>query len=107
LKSHSPESKAIFLFYGDELKNHGAAAYLSSFLKYMGRIWKETETQIADDPHLFAESVLNLLNNKKKRNALGQAGRDTATMFYDWRIIGEQLLRLYEDIWNKHKDNTR
>ncbi|MGA1840848.1 MAG: glycosyltransferase [bacterium] len=43
--SPNSERKAIFLFYGDVIKSRGTAIYLSSFLKYMGQIWKETETQ--------------------------------------------------------------
>ncbi|MDA2926238.1 glycosyltransferase [Acidobacteria bacterium AH-259-G07] len=51
---------------------------------------------IADNPDEFALWTLALLRNPDFCQRLGQAGRQTAEQFYDWRLLGEQMSELYE-----------
>ncbi|MFC1891441.1 glycosyltransferase [Thermodesulfobacteriota bacterium] len=56
---------------------------------------------IADDPTFFAESVIDLLEDKNKRIALGSAGRETVEQNYEWSLIGQQLCKIYEGLLNR------
>jgi GT2 family glycosyltransferase/glycosyltransferase involved in cell wall biosynthesis len=51
---------------------------------------------IADAPEDFAMWTLALLRNPEFGRRMGEAGRLTATQFYDWSEIGRQLIQLYE-----------
>ena len=53
------KAKAIFLFYGDIVKSHGTAVYLSSFLKYMNYIWKDTDALFFQAHLSNGDSYLN------------------------------------------------
>ena len=56
------------------------------------------EILIADEPKAFAEAVLRLLTDASLRRKLGEKGRARVERDYDWRSIGEKLLRLYESL---------
>ena len=56
------------------------------------------EILIADEPKAFAEAVLRLLTDASLRRRLGEKGRARVERDYDWRSIGEKLLRLYESL---------
>ena len=56
------------------------------------------EILIADAPKAFAEAVLRLLTDASLRRKLGEKGRARVERDYDWRSIGEKLLRLYESL---------
>jgi len=51
---------------------------------------------IADDPELFAEKTVELLRRPEKAARLGRNGRMLMVERYDWRIIGEDMNRVYE-----------
>jgi len=57
---------------------------------------------LADQPQEFAQKVISLLNDDKKRQLLGDAGRTLVLEKYDWNIIGDQLLNIYEELKNEN-----
>lgn len=56
------------------------------------------EIVLADDPALFARSVVRLLNDPGARQALGRRARERAVASYSWEKSGRELLALYEEI---------
>jgi hypothetical protein len=42
---------------------------------------------LADEPGLFAQEVIGLLQDANRRNELGQAGFEFAAAHYDWSAI--------------------
>ena len=46
---------------------------------------------IADDPHAFAASVLDVLRNPARRVQLERAARDLVVAHYDWAAVSQQL----------------
>lgn len=52
---------------------------------------------IRDDPRLFAGAVIDLLQDPRRREALGQAGRQLAIEKYDWQVIARPML----DEWQR------
>jgi glycosyltransferase involved in cell wall biosynthesis len=87
LKSLSPESKAIFLFYGDVIKNHRTAVYLSSFLKYLSHIWKDTDT-------LFFQVYLSHGDSCLKESELPKLSEAPLIKLYPY--IPKIIWRFYE-----------
>ena len=53
---------------------------------------------MAENTEEFALWTLALLRNPDFAARLGRAGRETAVQFYDWRLMGEQMLSLYEGL---------
>jgi sugar transferase (PEP-CTERM/EpsH1 system associated) len=53
---------------------------------------------IADQPEMLARSVVALLENPEKRNALGRAGRSLVEARYSWKHCTYELLRLLDEI---------
>ena len=53
---------------------------------------------IADTPQDIADAVLKLMNDIQLREKLGRAARVQAEKLYDWRILSDQLLAVYETI---------
>lgn len=51
---------------------------------------------IAEDAQEFALWTLALLRDSYFCHRLGQAGRQTARQYYDWKDIGKQMIELYE-----------
>lgn len=51
---------------------------------------------IADEPEEFARWTLALLRNPDYCRRLGLRGREEVENLYDWDVLGEQLLELYE-----------
>ncbi len=51
---------------------------------------------VADEEREFATQAITLLNDSKKRNKVGQLGRQLVERFYDWEKISEKLLKVYE-----------
>lgn len=49
---------------------------------------------LADDPHSFANRVIELLTNPHLRARLAMGGRRLVEQQYDWSVIGEDLRRL-------------
>lgn len=61
---------------------------------------KDADIVLGDTPREFAQRVIVLLQDQKKRETLGTAARKLVLEKYDWRIIGKKLNRIYEDIKN-------
>lgn len=61
---------------------------------------KDVDIVLGDTPREFAQQVIVLLQDQRKREALGAAARKLVLEKYDWRIIGKRLNRIYEDITN-------
>ncbi|MDH3689330.1 MAG: glycosyltransferase family 4 protein [Gammaproteobacteria bacterium] len=53
---------------------------------------------IADDPQLFAEHVIELLNNGALRQVIGAQARTLAEQRYDWCAIGELQRAAYKAV---------
>ncbi len=51
---------------------------------------------IADEPHVFAKSVVELIENRKRRRKLGLAARQLVESEHDWRQITPLLEQVYE-----------
>jgi sugar transferase (PEP-CTERM/EpsH1 system associated) len=54
------------------------------------------ELLFADDPVSFASATVDLLRDRERRRALGQAARSLAESRHDWRSITSLLERVYE-----------
>lgn len=59
---------------------------------------------IADKPEDFAKQVLLLLNNASFRAQIGEEARQFVEERYEWRIIGEKLNKVYQEIINNRND---
>ncbi len=53
---------------------------------------------IADDPEIFAKRTIELLRNPELAMKLGENGRKLMIEKYDWDIIGQKMLRVYEEL---------
>jgi len=53
---------------------------------------------IAEKPREFAAWTAALLRNPEFCRKLGAAGRATAEQYYDWSLLGRQLISLYESL---------
>jgi len=52
-------------------------------------------------PELFADTLIKLLKNKKLRDEFGEASREIAEKKFDWEIIVEKYIKVYEEVLNK------
>ena len=50
---------------------------------------------VSDDPHQFADSVIQLLKDKQLRRKLGGNGRSLVQEKYDWKSIAKKLDSIY------------
>ncbi len=53
---------------------------------------------MADSPQDIANAVLKLMKDEKLREQLGKAAHEQAEKLYDWRILGDKLLAVYDTI---------
>ena len=53
---------------------------------------------IADTAEEFSNWVVALLRNPHFCQRLGQTGRETAVQHYDWSLLGEEMVSLYESL---------
>ncbi len=58
----------------------------------------ETHVLIADDPVLFAQQVVTLLQDPQLQRSLGQAGRRYVEQFHPWPAAVDRLERLYQKV---------
>jgi sugar transferase (PEP-CTERM/EpsH1 system associated) len=72
-------------------------AIVSTSLGCEGIEVTEREVAIADEPQEFAQRLLELWDDRERRNALGRAARRLAER-YDWRSITPILEKVYEEI---------
>ena len=54
---------------------------------------------IADTAEEFSNWVVALLRNPDFCQRLGRAGRQTAVQHYDWSLLGEEMVHLYESLY--------
>jgi len=52
----------------------------------------------ADDPEQFADSVVSLLRDPRRRRALGDAGRCLVEERYSWSQVGRQFEARCEEV---------
>lgn len=62
----------------------------------------EEHVLIADEPEKFADSVIELLRNKKQRKCLEKNGKKLAENVYDWKIIGKDIDKAFESLLSNH-----
>jgi sugar transferase (PEP-CTERM/EpsH1 system associated) len=55
---------------------------------------------VADQPELFAQSIIDLLCSKEKRSSLGKAGRALVEAEYSWEQCGDAVIRAFEEMEN-------
>ena len=53
---------------------------------------------MADSPQDIAAAVIKLMNDEQLRDRLGKAAHEQAEKLYDWRILGDKLLAVYDTI---------
>ncbi|MDQ6659968.1 MAG: glycosyltransferase [Chloroflexota bacterium] len=51
---------------------------------------------VANSPQEFAEAALSVLDNPELQATLSQFGRKYVEQQHDWRVVTEQLIRIYE-----------
>jgi glycosyltransferase involved in cell wall biosynthesis len=61
------------------------------------------ELLIADTPSEFAEQVMRLFQSQTLREQLAHQARTRVEVRYDWNIIGQKLLKVYDDIARRQK----
>lgn len=59
---------------------------------------REKEVVIADTPEDFAENVIDLIENRNKRESIARAGRKRVENIYDWNVLVERLEKVYTEI---------
>lgn len=57
-----------------------------------------TELLVADTPASFAAQVMQLVDNRERRETLAQAGRKRVETTYSWHAIGERLENVYAGV---------
>jgi glycosyltransferase involved in cell wall biosynthesis len=50
----------------------------------------------------FSDSIVVLARNRQRRSQIGEAARKYILEEHDWKRIGDQLLRIYEEFVNEH-----
>jgi glycosyltransferase involved in cell wall biosynthesis len=53
---------------------------------------------IRDEPKAFAEAVIAVLRDRELGRRLGERGRATVERFYDWDLIGRNLVEAYREV---------
>jgi len=57
-----------------------------------------THLALADDPAIFAEAILRLLNDEVFYRNLRQAARQLIEEHFDWRILGKEINRIIDEV---------
>lgn len=70
------------------------------------KVENEEHVMIADEPEEFAESVIELLRNKKQRKILEKNGKKLVENVYDWKIIGRDIDKAFESLLSNHSLST-
>jgi glycosyltransferase involved in cell wall biosynthesis len=58
---------------------------------------------IADEPEVFADRTVRLLQNKTMRTAFGQAARQLVESKYSWKTVGQSLQNTYENVLRQRR----
>lgn len=59
---------------------------------------QEKEVIIADTPEGFAQRVIDLIENPKRRKSVAMAGRKRVEISYDWSVLVERLEQVYTQV---------
>ncbi len=59
---------------------------------------KGTHLAIADDPVEFSRQIITLLHDKEKRCAMAERARRWVEKRYDWTLLGNKLITLYDEL---------
>jgi len=57
---------------------------------------KGTNIALADNPHQFAQAIIDLMADPKRVQSMGAEGRRLVCEKYDWDVVGEKLNAIYE-----------
>lgn len=57
---------------------------------------------LADEPDRFAESIRSLLANADSFEKMRHAARELVDTRYDWKVIGDEMNRVIEDLIQQH-----
>jgi sugar transferase (PEP-CTERM/EpsH1 system associated) len=57
---------------------------------------KDLNIALADNPQLFAQSIIELMEQPQTTNRMGREGRKLVCQQYDWDVVGEKLNAIYE-----------
>jgi glycosyltransferase involved in cell wall biosynthesis len=66
----------------------------------------EENILIADDPPDFAAQTVRLLTDAELRARLIRNGRRLVETTYDWEVIAQRLLQIYDDVMSHGKSST-
>ncbi len=61
---------------------------------------------VRDKPSSFADAIVELLNDKQKRERLAACGYEIARTRYDWSIISRRMEECYEEIVHRNKPHV-
>jgi glycosyltransferase involved in cell wall biosynthesis len=56
-----------------------------------------------NNPQAAAEKIVNLINDKNARVAMGRAGREFVLKNYEWKENADRMEKLYKEIINDYK----
>ena len=62
--------------------------------------------EFAVTPEEFVSKITSLLDDKERRLTLGEQGRTFVEEHYDYKVLGRNLAKLYEDVAAQAKSET-
>lgn len=62
---------------------------------------------IEDNPESFAQSVIQLMENRDLCSRLVENGYNLVKQHYDWNVVGEKMLDVYEDLENAKSETDK
>ncbi len=54
-----------------------------------------------DNPNSLSEQLINALSDQDQLKLMSQAGQETVTQQHNWKLIGQQTLKLYQTVSNR------
>lgn len=64
-----------------------------------------THLYIEDDSKAFAQRIIELFADEKKRKDMGDAARDYVIRNHSWETVGCNVLQIWKEAMNKHRSN--
>ncbi len=58
----------------------------------------DKEILIANEPQAFANAIIRLIRNPTEAKRIGEASQKLASQLYDWRSIGDKVLKAYRSL---------
>ena len=53
----------------------------------------------------YVKNMITLYQDPEKRSKLGGSGKEFITQKFNWEITGKTLVKLYEDLEKKHRED--